>query len=139
MDEQSNSSYTVRRLTPSDAASMPALTTRVNGPSYIHAEMYQPDETVRMIHFGMNVGRAVYSRSEGRHRCRIRRSQPADRVAGIALLVHFAWASILAETCVDRVRGTGRQEWDPLSEVASRRCFSRNAEGILPPSWLKNS
>src|SRR5215471_13536935 len=52
MDEQSNSSYTVRRLTPSDAASMPALTTRVNGPSYIHAEMYHPKRLIRLNQSG---------------------------------------------------------------------------------------
>ncbi|MFZ0657944.1 MAG: hypothetical protein WBE78_00175 [Candidatus Binataceae bacterium] len=42
------STYTVRRLTPADAQEIPALATRVNGPSYIHAEVYHPDRLLEL-------------------------------------------------------------------------------------------
>jgi hypothetical protein len=42
------STYTVRRLTPSDAKEIPALATRVNGRSYIHAEVYHPDRLLEL-------------------------------------------------------------------------------------------
>lgn len=42
------STYTVRRLTPSDAQEIPALATRVNGPSYIHSEVYHPDRLLEL-------------------------------------------------------------------------------------------
>ena len=37
------STYTLRRLTPEYAREIPALAMRVNGPSYIHAEVYHPE------------------------------------------------------------------------------------------------
>src|SRR5437016_14415296 len=52
MDEQNKLTYTVRRLTPSDAASIPSLTVKVNGESYIHAEMYHPERLIRLNQSG---------------------------------------------------------------------------------------
>ena len=44
--------YSVRRLLPEDAQSIPALTEAVNGPGYIHAEVYHPDMLLRMNQSG---------------------------------------------------------------------------------------
>lgn len=41
-------SYSLRRLTPEYATEIPALATRVNGPSYIHAEVYHPDRLIEL-------------------------------------------------------------------------------------------
>jgi len=46
------SAYAVRRLTPADAAYVPELTIRVNGPGYIHAEMYHPERLIRLNQSG---------------------------------------------------------------------------------------
>jgi hypothetical protein len=40
--------YIVRRLTPDDAAALPELTLRVNGPDYVHAELYHPERIIRL-------------------------------------------------------------------------------------------
>lgn len=48
MEEQVAPSYEVRRLTRHDAAQIPALVTAVNGPSYIHPEIYHPDQIVEL-------------------------------------------------------------------------------------------
>lgn len=44
--------YEVRRLTPADAAAIPELTTRVNGPDYIHPEVYHPERLLSMNQSG---------------------------------------------------------------------------------------
>jgi hypothetical protein len=46
------SEYEVRRLTPRDAAAIPELTTRVNGPDYIHPEVYHPERLLSMNQSG---------------------------------------------------------------------------------------
>ena len=46
------SGYEVRRLTPQDAAAIPELTTRVNGPDYIHSEVYHPKRLLSMNQSG---------------------------------------------------------------------------------------
>lgn len=46
------SDYEVRRLTPQDAAAIPELTTRVNGPGYIHPEVYHPERLLSMNRSG---------------------------------------------------------------------------------------
>ncbi len=45
-------SYRVRRLLPEDAQAIPGLTEAVNGPGYIHAEVYHPDALLRMNESG---------------------------------------------------------------------------------------
>ena len=47
-DDPLEATYTVRRLTPGDAREIPALATRVNGPSYVHAEVYHPDRLLQL-------------------------------------------------------------------------------------------
>ncbi|MEA2681078.1 MAG: hypothetical protein QOK03_2800 [Candidatus Binataceae bacterium] len=44
--------YEVRRLTAQDAAAIPELTTRVNGPDYIHPEVYHPERLLSMNQSG---------------------------------------------------------------------------------------
>jgi len=44
--------YEIRRLKPEDAQSIPELTERVNGPGYLHAELYHPDRLVRLNNSG---------------------------------------------------------------------------------------
>jgi hypothetical protein len=51
-NENSPADYTVRRLTPADAAGIPELTNRVNGPAYIHAEVYHPEQLIRLNESG---------------------------------------------------------------------------------------
>jgi hypothetical protein len=46
------SEYEIRRLTPEDAAAIPELTTRVNGPDYIHPEVYHPERLLSMNQSG---------------------------------------------------------------------------------------
>ena len=46
------SDYEVRRLMPQDAAAIPELTVRVNGPDYIHAEVYHPERLLSMNRSG---------------------------------------------------------------------------------------
>jgi hypothetical protein len=40
--------YVVRRLTAADAQAIPELANRVNGPNYMHAEVYNPSALVRL-------------------------------------------------------------------------------------------
>jgi hypothetical protein len=42
------SAYQLHRLTQKYAQQIPALTLRVNGPSYVHAEVYHPERLLRM-------------------------------------------------------------------------------------------
>lgn len=49
------SNYSVRRLTPDDAAAIPAITRRVNGLGYIHSEVYHPDLLLQMNRTGERV------------------------------------------------------------------------------------
>ena len=49
------SEYRVRRLLPEDAQAIPALTEKVNGPDYIHAEVYHPEVLLRMNQSGERV------------------------------------------------------------------------------------
>jgi hypothetical protein len=44
--------YEVRRLTAQDAAAIPELTTRVNGPDYIHPEVYHPERLLALNQSG---------------------------------------------------------------------------------------
>ena len=44
--------YEIRRLTPADAVAIPELTTRVNGPDYIHPEVYHPERLLSMNQSG---------------------------------------------------------------------------------------
>ncbi len=44
--------YEVRRLTAQDAAAIPELTTRVNGPDYIHREVYHPERLLALNQSG---------------------------------------------------------------------------------------
>ena len=44
--------YEVRRLTAPDAAAIPELTTRVNGPDYIHPEVYHPERLLALNQSG---------------------------------------------------------------------------------------
>ncbi|HUA35987.1 MAG TPA: hypothetical protein VMA09_20415 [Candidatus Binataceae bacterium] len=44
--------YRVRRLLPEDAQAIPGLTEAVNGPGYIHAEVYHPAALLRMNESG---------------------------------------------------------------------------------------
>ena len=46
------SAYQLHRLTPQYAEQIPALTLRVNGPSYVHAEVYHPERLLRMNESG---------------------------------------------------------------------------------------
>jgi len=64
MDESSPANYTVRRLTPIDAQAIPELTNRVNGPGYIHAEVYHPERLLRLNESGQLVS-VVALHSEG--------------------------------------------------------------------------
>ncbi len=52
MAEPGVMTYTVRRLTSADAPAIPELTLRVNGPGYIHAEMYHPERLIRLNRSG---------------------------------------------------------------------------------------
>lgn len=47
--------YAVRRITAADALQIPELTLRVNGPSYVHAEVYHPDRLMRLNATGHQV------------------------------------------------------------------------------------
>ncbi len=46
--ERLENSYSLHRLTPEYARAIPALTLRVNGPSYVHDEVYHPDRLLRL-------------------------------------------------------------------------------------------
>jgi hypothetical protein len=48
MAESNEASYSTRRLTPADAQKIPDLSTRVNGPGYIHAEVYHPQQLLKL-------------------------------------------------------------------------------------------
>jgi hypothetical protein len=48
MVESTAPDYITRRLTPADALKIPELTTRVNGPGYIHAEVYHPEQLLKL-------------------------------------------------------------------------------------------
>jgi hypothetical protein len=48
----SERAYTVRRLTPQDAEAIPRITERVNGPAYIHQEVYHPKALIAMNESG---------------------------------------------------------------------------------------
>jgi hypothetical protein len=52
MDESSAADYMTRRLTPDDALQIPELTNRVNGPGYIHAEVYHPEQLLKLNQSG---------------------------------------------------------------------------------------
>ncbi|HEY2104289.1 MAG TPA: hypothetical protein VGH29_00800, partial [Candidatus Binataceae bacterium] len=52
MDEISSTEYMTRRLTPEDALQIPELTRRVNGPGYIHAEVYHPEQLLKLNECG---------------------------------------------------------------------------------------
>lgn len=47
MDNQF-SSYSVRRMTTADAAQIPTLANQVNGPAYIHDEVYHPERMMQL-------------------------------------------------------------------------------------------
>jgi hypothetical protein len=49
------SDYRVRRLLPEDAQAIPALTEKVNGPGYVHPEVYHPEVLLRMNQSGERV------------------------------------------------------------------------------------
>ncbi len=51
----SESAYTVRRLTPQDAEAIPKITERVNGPTYLHQEVYDPKALIAMNETGERV------------------------------------------------------------------------------------
>jgi predicted N-acetyltransferase YhbS len=51
-NEDLAATYTIRRMTPPDAAAIPELTNRVNGPGYIHAEVYHPERLLRLNESG---------------------------------------------------------------------------------------
>jgi hypothetical protein len=48
MAENNEADYTTRRLTAVDALEIPELSTRVNGPGYIHAEVYHPRQLLEL-------------------------------------------------------------------------------------------
>ena len=52
MAESLAAEYITRRLTPEDALQVPELATRVNGPGYIHAEVYHPEELLELNQTG---------------------------------------------------------------------------------------
>src|SRR5579864_7469556 len=63
MEEIVAADYFTRRLTPVDALSIPELTNRVNGPGYIHAEVYHPKQLLKLNESGRLVSIvAVHSR-----------------------------------------------------------------------------
>ncbi len=51
----SEKAYTVRRLTRQDAEAIPSITERVNGPAYIHQEVYHPKALIAMNETGERV------------------------------------------------------------------------------------
>lgn len=52
MDELSAADYMTRRLTSEDAFQIPELTRRVNGPGYIHTEVYHPEQLLKLNESG---------------------------------------------------------------------------------------
>ncbi|MGO9062869.1 MAG: GNAT family N-acetyltransferase [Candidatus Binataceae bacterium] len=65
MDEKLLANYTVRRLTPADAPAIPDLTERVNGPGYIHSEVYHPERLLKLNETGQLVSMvALYAGHE---------------------------------------------------------------------------
>jgi hypothetical protein len=52
MDESSAIDYIVRQLTTEDARAIPTLAERVNGPGYIHAEVYHPEQLLKLNESG---------------------------------------------------------------------------------------
>ncbi len=65
MDEISAADYTTRRLTPADALAIPELTNRVNGPGYIHAEVYHPRRLLELNETGRLVSVVAVHRKDG--------------------------------------------------------------------------
>lgn len=65
MDEISAADYSTRRLTPADALAIPELTNRVNGPGYIHAEVYHPRRLLELNETGRLVSVVALHRKDG--------------------------------------------------------------------------
>jgi hypothetical protein len=61
----SGRAYTVRRLTPQVAESIPTLTERVNGAAYIHQEVYHPKTLVAMNETGERVSAVAIHEEAG--------------------------------------------------------------------------
>ncbi len=65
MDEISAADYITRRLTPADALAIPELTNRVNGPGYIHAEVYHPQQLLNLNESGRLVSVVAVHKKDG--------------------------------------------------------------------------
>ena len=65
MIESTEADYFTRRLTPADAPSIPELTMRVNGPGYIHAEVYHPQQLLKLNEDGRLVSVVALHRESG--------------------------------------------------------------------------
>jgi hypothetical protein len=65
MDDASIFNYVVRRLQPEDAQFIPALTEQVNGPGYIHAELYHPNRLLTVNRTGEVVSAVAVHISDG--------------------------------------------------------------------------
>ncbi len=65
MEEISAADYFTRRLTPADALAIPELTNRVNGPGYIHAEVYHPQQLINLNKSGRLVSVVAVHKKDG--------------------------------------------------------------------------
>jgi hypothetical protein len=65
MDEISATEYITRRLTPVDALQIPELANVVNGPGYIHAEVYHPQKLLQLNKDGHLVSVVAIHREHG--------------------------------------------------------------------------
>lgn len=65
MEEISPTEYTTRRLTPADALQIPELANIVNGPGYIHAEVYHPRQLLKLNESGQLVSVVAVHREHG--------------------------------------------------------------------------
>jgi hypothetical protein len=64
-DEVSATDYITRRLTPADALQIPELANLVNGPGYIHAEVYHPQKLLQLNKDGHLVSVVAVHREHG--------------------------------------------------------------------------
>ncbi len=65
MDEISSGDYQTRRLMPADALQIPELANIVNGPGYIHAEVYHPRQLLKLNECGKLVSVVAVHREHG--------------------------------------------------------------------------
>jgi len=65
VEEICSSDYVIRRLTPADALQIPELANTVNGPGYIHAEVYHPQKLLQLNRDGHLVSVVAVHREHG--------------------------------------------------------------------------